>query len=99
MKKGLFVIGIIISLAGIAQPTVKLYGYSQQYFPGMVPQRDIPDENGEGKVIQRPAVTTNYYVYTRTSALIKPDEIWVGGKWYVATGILVKTTPVVSESP
>lgn len=99
MKTIIIISSLIISQAAFAQLNVKLYGYSQEVTPGMVPQRDIPDENNGGRVLKTPAVTTFYYVYTRTSVLIQPDEIWIGGKWHVATTKLVKATPVVTEYP
>ena len=99
MKTIIIITSLIISQAVFAQPNVKLYGYSQEITPGMVPQRGIPDESNGGRVIKTPAVTTYYYVYTRASVFIQPDEIWIGGKWHIATSKLIKEMPVVTESP
>lgn len=98
MKIGLPIIAIIISVAGFAQPSVKLYGYSQLYIPGMVPQREIPGENG-GKEVRTSFTTTNYYVYIRSSVLLQPQEIWIGGKWHAAARTLIKSTPIIGEEP
>jgi len=96
MKTIVLITALIISQAGFTQPKVKLYGYSREFIPGMVPQRDVPDENG-GQSIKRPPVTVQYYVFTSSLAVIQPKEIWLAGHWYDVAGSELQSTPVLSD--
>lgn len=95
MKTILIITGLIISQTGFTQPKVKLYGYSQEFMPGMVPQRDIPDENG-GQPIKRPVTVIQYSIFSVSSADIQPKELLMGGNWYKITGSAIQSTPVLS---
>ncbi len=100
MKKGLILFGILIGEVVTAQPALKLYAYSQVFTPGMVPQRDIPGENGS-KPVNRPISVVNYYIYLSMSpsVAIQPVEIWVRGHGFNIKKIFSVKTPVVAEGP
>jgi len=91
--------GILISLAGAAQPSVKLYGYSQVSTPGMVPQRDIPNENGGTVKTRIYDSIISFFIYTRASVAIRPSQVYLNGKWQSATSLAISSTPVKSEQP
>lgn len=100
MKGVLLIPILLVGAFSCAQPSVKLFGYSQKFVPGMVPQEDLPDENG-GQPVKRPRVITNYYIYTATatSVTIVPTAIWIGGKWDTITSQQVIKSPVFTEVP
>lgn len=94
MKKVLVVAAVMISQLAFSQPRVKLYGYSRDFLPGMAPQRDIPGEDG-GQSIKRPSVITEYYIFTSSTAVIQPKEIWLAGNWYSVSNSVAQATPVL----
>jgi len=100
MKRCSIAVLLLISQAVPAQPVVKLYGYSQVFVPGMIPQDDVPDENG-GKPVKKSHVVTNYYFFIAASpaAIVQPNEIWLDGKGFKAIRQQVVKTPVTSDSP
>lgn len=100
MKGSLLAVFILTSIFCFSQPSVKVYGYSQNFVPGMVKQNDVPDENG-GQPAASPRVHTNFYIYISTASTvsISPAAIWIAGKWDTITGLQVVKTPVINEVP
>jgi hypothetical protein len=68
-----FLLSLLITAGCLAQPALKLYGYSQSHLPGMVPK----GTKGNGS-------QENYYVYLqhKTSDKISPEELYVKGVRY-----------------
>jgi hypothetical protein len=94
--KRCFLIGfLLMGVLAFAQPTLKLYGYSQITTPGTI-RVDIP-ENG-GQQTKAPLFFTNYYIFigTASSITIQPKEIWVEGKWRKVSSLEVVITPFIS---
>jgi len=85
----------ISSLSTFAQPSVKLYAYSQVVTPGMVP-KGVIDENGSAVNIKKES-PINYYIFAvyNPSAKISFDEIWIKGKFYNIKIKNADSTPVV----
>ncbi|MGQ0737494.1 MAG: hypothetical protein ACT4OJ_00385 [Bacteroidota bacterium] len=100
MKRCFIISFVLASQLITAQPAVKLYGYSQVFVPGMIPQDDVPDENG-GRTIKKPHVVTNYYLFIAASpaTIIQPREIWLEGKGFRAISQQLVKTPVMSDYP
>jgi hypothetical protein len=100
MKRCFIISFVLASQVITAQPAVKLYGYSQVFVPGMVPQHDIPGEGG-GNAPKKTYVVTNYYLFmaANPTAIIWPQEIWIDGKGFKVTGPQVVKTPVIVEFP
>lgn len=95
----IFVFFFIARLQG--QVPFRVYAYQQEITPGMVRQRDIPDED-EGKVrAADPLVNIQYYIYaaplTKDSVVFK--KIWIRGQWYAVAGRTISPTPVHQEVP
>ena len=95
MKKLLFLIFPVIACTASAQPTVKMYAYSQETSPGMIP-KDVPDEDGN-PVVGKKQQTINYYIFAAYSTSIKLSflEVWINGKYYKIQSERVDSTPVV----
>lgn len=100
MKRCLIIGLVLVSQSVTAQPFIKLYGYSQVFVPGMIPQEDIPGENGE-RSRGRSNVVTNYYIFMAASpaAIIQPREIWLDGKGFKAINQQQVKTPVRVDYP
>ncbi len=99
--KSLFIMGLLIlGKLSLAQPRVKLFVYSQVFTPGMVPQREIPSENGESRVI-KPSATIQYYIYAAVDPAVSiyPDQVWINGQWYKISKTKLVKAPVMSEVP
>jgi hypothetical protein len=99
--KSLLITGLLIlGKLSLAQPPVKLFVYSQVFTPGMVPQRDIPSENGAARV-NRPAATTQYYIYAAVGSAVSiyPDQVWIKGQWYKISKTNLVKAPVMSDVP
>ncbi len=100
MKRCFIISFVLVCQVITAQPAVKVYGYSQVFVPGMIPQDDIPGENG-GKSPKKSYVVTNYYLFMAASpaAIIQPREIWLDGKGFKAISQQIVKTPVRSDYP
>lgn len=100
MKGSLLTALLLTSYISFSQPSIKLYGYSQKFVPGMARQNDAPDENG-GQPIAQPFVKTNYYIYLSSfpSTVITPIAIWIAGKWDTITSASIVKTPVKTDIP
>ena len=99
--KNFLVTGILfLHLQAVAQPPVQLYVYAQVFTPGIVPQRDIPSENGRSAV-NRPSAITQYYIYVATAASVSilPEKVWIRGQWYKINSSAVVRTPVKTDFP
>jgi hypothetical protein len=79
------VLFLFISAASLAQPALKIYGYSQSHVAGMVPE----GTHGTG-------ATDKYYVYLqhKVSDKVTTEAIWIKGKKTVFSEQTV-TAPVV----
>jgi hypothetical protein len=72
MKKLTLLAGLITAtIAGFAQPSVKLYGYSQSQLPGMVPKGSA----GNGAKTE-----ISIYFQSKSAYKVKPLALWVNGK-------------------
>jgi hypothetical protein len=93
MKKGLLGLVILTGSASFGQPVIKLYGYSRESTPGIVRERDpsLPAKKQAHTAI-------NYFLYSSNANAIRiqPVEVWIKGKGYLATSLLVKS-PVLSD--
>jgi len=100
MKSFLIIGSLMISKLAFTQPALKLFVYSQVFTPGIVPQRDIPSENG-GSRESKPAATTQYYIYVTGSpaGTVKPDQVWLNGTWHKVSKTTVVKTPVKTDIP
>lgn len=100
MKGSLLLAALLSAIFANAQPAVKIYGYSQEFVPGMIRQDDIPDEN-TGEKVKYPRTRIMYHIYISTSAsvTILPAQIWIGGKWDTISSNQIVTTPVTAEYP
>lgn len=100
MKWTLAILLTLLLQPVFSQPVIKLYGYSQETFYGMVPQRDIPSENGETRP-KKPNSTINYYLYVAVNASTKitPLKIFIKDQWYEARNSKQVKTPVFIEMP
>ena len=98
MKRCLLICFLLIDVAAFAQPSLKLYGYSQVTTPGMI--RVEEPENG-GVKTKAPLFFTNYYIFIASakSVNIQPLEIWVDGKWRKTGNLETVTTPYYSGGP
>lgn len=78
-------------LAGQAQSTSKLYGFSQVVTPGMAKRET--DERG---AVTQGARNYNYQVYLTSSlpTRIYPIELWIKGKRYSVKEEIITETPV-----
>ncbi|HUR66553.1 MAG TPA: hypothetical protein VMZ03_09390 [Chitinophagaceae bacterium] len=87
-----------MSTVALAQPSLKLYGYSQVTTPGTI-RVDIPEEGGEKT--KAPLFFTNYYIFisTSSSTTIQPKEIWIDGKWRKTANQETVITPFFSAGP
>jgi hypothetical protein len=95
-QKNFLLLTLIISgLSTFAQPSVKLYAYSQVVTPGMVP-KGVIDENGNTVNIKKES-PINYYIFAAYNSSIKISfgEIWIKGKFYNTEIKNVDSTPVV----
>lgn len=95
MKKLLFLVFPVIACTTSAQPTIKIYAYSQETSPGMIP-KDVPDENGN-PVVRKKQQNINYYIFAAYSPSVKVNflEVWINGKYYKVQSERVDSTPVV----
>ncbi len=95
MKKLLFLIFPLIACTSSAQPSIKMYAYSQETSPGMIP-KDVPDENGN-PIVQKKQQTINYYIFAAypPSAKLSFLEVWINGKYYKVQAERVDSIPVV----
>ena len=100
MKRCLIIPFLLVYQSITAQPAVKLFGYSQVFVPGMIPQEDISGENG-GRSPEKSYVVTNYYLFIAASrtAILQPREIWLDGKGFKAIPQQQVKTPVKLEYP
>ncbi|MBM3415673.1 MAG: hypothetical protein FJY20_04325 [Bacteroidetes bacterium] len=99
--KNFLIISALLSAGSIAaQPVIKLYAYSQVDTPGIVPQRDIPAEDGAAPV-KKPAAVISYYIYASLSriAAVQFSRIWIKGQWYKIRTTAAVTTPVITDQP
>lgn len=99
--KSLLMTGLLIlGKLSLAQSPVNLFVYSQVFTPGMVPQRDIPSENG-GSRVNKPSATIQYYIYVAVdpAASIYPDQVWIKGQWYKISRTKMVKVPVRSVAP
>lgn len=77
---------------------MKLAVYSRTFTPGIVPIRDIPDENGN-RTIKKPSAKTYHYIYVTMAPdiSISPDRVWIMGKPYAIKEVIPVETPVLSD--
>lgn len=101
MKSFLTLSLLLFSTLLRAQLPIRVYAYQQEITPGMVRQRDIPGENGDGTQPADPLVNTHYYIYavTRPRDSVQFTAIWIRGQWYAVAGRTLSTTPVKQEVP
>ncbi|MBK5271864.1 MAG: hypothetical protein JJE22_12705, partial [Bacteroidia bacterium] len=95
MKKLCFIFLVFISFAGISQPSVKIFAYSQTETPGNIP-KGVTDENGN-PVNTTKKTHVNYYIFAvhPPSYNIIFTEIWLKGKFYTIKTHKVDSTPVI----
>ena len=95
MKKLWLFIFIVTGFTAMAQPSVKIYAYSQETTPGIIP-KDVSDENGKPVSPQKEA-RVNYYFFAACSpsAKINFPEVWINGKYFKVQTSRVDSTPVV----
>ncbi len=89
MRIHLLSIALFSSAVAFCQPHVKLYGYSQEFTPGMVRERDLSDSAAN---LARPSVTYYLYFTAPASSQIRPAGLWINGKQ-----IEMKSAPVVKS--
>lgn len=92
MKKSFLALSLMIASYSYCQPAIKLYGYSQVFTPGIVPERQ-PGETQRKEVL-------SYYLYfaAPNSANIRPSEIWLKGERFQVKEAPVVKTPVKSQT-
>jgi hypothetical protein len=100
MKSSLAIFFTLLVHPVFSQPVIKLYGYSQEIYYGIVPQRDIPSEDGE-VTPKRANSTINFYLYVAVNASTKitPLKIFIKDQWYEASNSKQVKTPVTIEMP
>lgn len=94
--KTLFLIScILICGLALAQSPARLYVYSQQFTPGMIPDRNM---NGQGSPTRN---STKYYVYFTQAkfAKIQFDFIRLDSQWYRINAIDSMGTPIYLKQP
>src|SRR6266705_1103585 len=84
MKKLLLLFSIFVCFKGSAQPTIKIFAYSQESTPGIVPK--VTDENGN-PIKKNKEAQVNYYIFAvfSNSAKISFSEVWIKGRFYSVT--------------
>ena len=89
MKKLYLSFILLVTISAFAQPSVKIYAYSQRTTPGMIPV----DENGNPR---RVGESLNYFIYAAFSPsfTIRFDGIWINGLGYSVQASKVGKTPV-----
>jgi hypothetical protein len=86
MKKLTLLAGLIIAtIAGFAQPSVKVFGYSRSQLPGMV---------SKGSAGNGAKTEISIYFQSKAADKVKPVALWVNGKSHAFTLAAVEA-PVV----
>lgn len=101
MKSFLAILVLFLSCPILGQVPVRIYAYQQEITPGMVRQRDIPDETGGRTREADPLVHLQYYIYavTRPKDSLQFRGLWIRGQWYAVAGRTLTPTPVKQEVP
>lgn len=95
MKKSWFLILLTTAIAAGCQPAVKIFAYSQQTTPGIIP-KGVTGENGNPAGIKKEAAV-NYFFYAtyKPGIVINFSEVWIGKEYYQVLTEAVSSTPVV----
>ncbi len=95
MKSFFLISCIMVCGLAKAQYHAKIFVYSQEFSPGIVPDRN---ENG---VANRPKSTTRYYIYFSQSnlSLIQFDCIRLDSQWYKINIVDTIGTPIYLKEP
>jgi hypothetical protein len=99
MKRGFLIYCILISQLVFAQPVTKIYGYSQSFTPGIVPQRDIAEKPGTAN--RKSHTIINYYIYIKLAGPVpvQLQQIWIKDRWYKIISSPQVKTPVYTDQP
>lgn len=100
MKIYLCIFLLAAGFTAAAQPVKKVYAYAQVITPGMIRQRNIPDENGKTRPAD-PLSNTHYYIYTASTpgTILQYRQLWIRGRWYQVAAARAEKTPVNIEAP
>ena len=96
--KWLFIISsFFFSGLALGQSSPKLYAYSQDFTPGMIPGRQ--SENGMATNLAR--TRTTYFIYFSQSSKEKVDfdKIRIGKQWYTIAQVDTVKSPVYTDEP
>ncbi|HEX5653941.1 MAG TPA: hypothetical protein VFX58_12760 [Chitinophagaceae bacterium] len=93
MKEKFLVASLLASFYSLAQPNVKLYGYSQLSTPGMVTDKKAANKPGKSW-----DAALDYFIYLsfNRALSIQPKEVWIKGKRFTITSSKTVATPVYS---
>ena len=95
MKKSWFLAFLTTALAAGCQPAVKIFAYSQQTTPGIIP-KGVPSENDNPSGSKKSA-SINYFFFAsyKPGMIIDFSEVWIGKGYYKVQTEAVSSTPVV----
>jgi hypothetical protein len=99
MKYLFIILSFFVLQQAVAQPAIKLYGYSQKVTPGIVPAREATDENEQP--VRKPVKRIAYFIYlaSKNLSLIQPQKIWIGKNCFSVIRTSAVKTPVFSDDP
>lgn len=100
MKSFLFAAFLLIAGIMQSQPVTKAYAFSQSFTPGIVPQREMPGEDGTIGT-RKSYVTVVHYIYIllKPASSVKVTKVWIKGQWYAISDTALLKAPVLSEQP
>ncbi len=87
-------------LSATAQPSVKLYAFTQDIIPGTIPA-GVTDETGKPVNSSKNDFPTTYYIYLSYSPQsgIVPMSVTVNGCRYAFSTEIISKTPVTKVNP
>jgi len=94
MKIKLLLVGLFSAgIAGLSQPSIKVYGFRQQSLPGTIPA-GAKDENGNP--VKKAAAKVNYLIFLsfNKNYSITPTDVFVNGHPFKAQVARVENTPI-----
>ena len=94
MKKYLLFFVLIIIGVGIhSQPSVKVFGFEQENFPGTV-AANVKDENG--KPAKKAATQKHYFIYltVKQKHRLIPHQVFISGEAFSVESKVMEKTPI-----
>jgi hypothetical protein len=93
MKEKFLLASLLAGFYSLAQPTVKLYGYSQLSTPGMVLDKEAANKSGKSW-----DAAMDYFIYLsfNRSLAVAPSEVWIRGNRFTISSNKTVATPVLS---